>query len=73
MNDTITLTLQQVDSITMNLNKASSISQLLISCGSDDGQKPEALDKDSVFVVMQILSEELATIEKVFEAARNRD
>ncbi len=70
MNDTITLTIQQIDAITLSLNKASSIAQLLILCGPEQGQKPERPDHDSLFVVTQILADELEKVEKALEAAR---
>ncbi|MBF0460585.1 MAG: hypothetical protein HQL87_04235 [Magnetococcales bacterium] len=68
MNETFSLTLQQVDTINQSLIRASSIAQLLADCGSRRNGEPEPMDEDSVFVVMRILSEELEKIGNVMEA-----
>ncbi len=68
MNEKITLSIKQVDTVTLSLTRAHSLSQLLLLCGPE--QRPEPLDHESLFVVMQILSEELEKIEKVMEEAK---
>ena len=71
MDDPHSLTLQQVDTINLSLSKALAVARMVADCGSaarpaPDDEPPAA----SLFVVMQVIVEELEKIEEVMASLR---
>ena len=64
MNTPFTLTLEQVDTINLSLAKAMAITQMVAECGGERHPGQDELPHASLFVVMQVIEEEL---EKVVE------
>ncbi|MBF0190259.1 MAG: hypothetical protein HQL99_03795 [Magnetococcales bacterium] len=66
MDRPFSLTLQQVDTVRLSLDKAMAVSRMVAECGSaarpDPDDTPPAA---SLFMVMQVIFEELEKIEEV--------
>ena len=73
MNNTCSLTLQQVDTINLSLEKALAVAQMVAECG--DKRKPgeDEPTPASLFVVMQVVVEELERIGEVMRVANRED
>ncbi|MBF0604538.1 MAG: hypothetical protein HQL07_12710 [Nitrospirae bacterium] len=71
MDDPRSLTLQQVDTINLSLSKALAVARMVAECGTaarpDPDDKPPAA---SLFMVMQVIVEELEKIEEVMASLR---
>ncbi|MBF0311627.1 MAG: hypothetical protein HQL56_19115 [Magnetococcales bacterium] len=65
------LTLQQVDTINLSLSKALAVARMVAECGSAARPAPdEQPSAASLFVVMQVIVEELEKIEEVMVSLR---
>lgn len=73
MNETFSLSLQQVDTINLSLSKALAVARMVADCGTaarpaPDDDPPAA----SLFVVMQVIVEELEKIEEAMQFIQNK-
>ncbi|MBF0182373.1 MAG: hypothetical protein HQM03_20345 [Magnetococcales bacterium] len=73
MDNRHTLTLHQIDTIHLSLDKALAVARMVAECGTaarpDPDDTPPAA---SLFVVMQVIVDELEKIEEVLDSC-NRD
>ena len=67
MDNGISLTLDQLDTINRSLNKAMAVAEVLAHCGPGKRLVPEAPNATDVFLVMQVVLEEM---EKIWEITR---
>jgi hypothetical protein len=67
MDNTVSLTLDQLDTINRSINKAMAVAQVLAHCGADKRSVPEPPDSTDIFLVMQVVLEEM---DKVWEITR---
>lgn len=73
MDNRHTLTLHQIDTIRLSLDKALAVSRMVAECGT--AARPDMNDTPpaaSLFMVMQVIVDELEKIEEVLNAC-NRD
>ena len=70
MNAPFSLTLEQVDTINLSLARAMAIVQMLAECGPDRRREPDEPSPASLFVVMQVVQDELELVQDVMEALR---
>ncbi len=70
MDTPISLTTKQVDVINTSLEKALSLSELLVDCGPMEKTGGELPSRGSLTVVFQMVVEELGKIEEVMKTAR---
>ena len=68
MAKNISLTLEQLNILNLSHAKATALSEMMADCGSDRRTGPDAPSTDALFVVIQILFEELEKIGKVLES-----
>ena len=73
MNETFALTLQQVDAINLSLDKALAISQMVAECGANRRLAPGEPPPASLFVVMQVVVEELGRIGDVMKGVEREE
>lgn len=59
------LTLEQVDTINLSLARALAIVQMLAECGSERRREPDEPTPASLFVVMQVIQDELERVQEV--------
>ena len=69
MDTPIPLTTEQVDIINTSLERALSISELLVDCGPMERTGGELPSRGSLTVVFQMVVEELGKIEEVMKTA----
>ena len=69
MDTPISLTTEQVDIINTSLERALSISELLVDCGPMERTGGELPSRGSLTVVFQMVVEELGKIEEVMKTA----
>ena len=69
MDTPISLSTQQVDIINSSLERALSISELLVDCGPADKEDWNLLSRGSLTVVFQMVVEELSKIDEVMKTA----
>ena len=67
MDNTVSLTLGQLDTINRSINKAMAVAQVLAHCGADKRSVSESLDSTDVFLVMQVVLEDM---DKVWEITK---
>ncbi|MBF0448828.1 MAG: hypothetical protein HQL67_11560 [Magnetococcales bacterium] len=67
MDNTVSLTMDQLDTINRSINKAMAVAQILANCGSGTRHEPEQPDATDLFLVMQVVLEEM---EKVWEITK---
>lgn len=73
MDERYSLSLPQVDAINLSLSKALAVARMVAECGTasrpaPDDEPPAA----SLFVVMQVIVEELEKIEEAMQTLRTR-
>ncbi|MBF0611594.1 MAG: hypothetical protein HQL55_10770 [Magnetococcales bacterium] len=70
MNRPFSLTLQQVDTINLCLSKALAVAQMVADCGKIQERKPgeDEPTPASLFVVMQVIADELKKIEELMQS-----
>ena len=73
MNDTFSLTLQQMDVINLSLDKARAIAQMVAECGGKRKPGEDEPTPASLFVVMQVVVEELQQIAVVMQVVNRED
>ncbi|MEO5365376.1 MAG: hypothetical protein H7831_03280 [Magnetococcus sp. WYHC-3] len=66
------LTLEQVDTINLSLARAMAIVQMLAECGPERRREPDEPTPASLFVVMQVVQDELERVQEVM-GGLNRD
>ena len=69
MNETFSLTITQMDAVNLSLSKAMAVAQMVAECGGNRRQVPDEPPPASLFVVMQVVVEELGKIVAVMQAA----
>ena len=62
MDNAISLSLDQLDTINRSLNKAMAVAEVLAHCGPGKRLVPEAPNETDVFLVMQVVLEEMEVI-----------
>ena len=72
MNETFSLTLQQVDTINLSLDKALAIAQMVAECGSDRRPASDEPPPASLFVVMQVVVEELGRVGDIMKGLERK-
>ena len=73
MNDTCSLTLQQMDVINLSLDKARAIAQMVADCGRERKPSDDKPTPASLFVVMQVVVDELQQIAEVMRVVNLDD
>ena len=68
MNDTFSLTLQQMDVINLSLDKARAIAQMVADCGRERKPSDDKPTPASLFVVVQVVAEEMEKISEIMQA-----
>ncbi len=68
MNKPFSLTLQQVDTINLSLSKAMAVAQMVAECGGNRRLVPDEPPPASLFVVIQVVVEELGKVVAVMQA-----
>ncbi|MBF0262200.1 MAG: hypothetical protein HQL97_10260 [Magnetococcales bacterium] len=72
MDNRHTLTLDQIDTIRLSLDKALAVARMVAECGSAARPDPDDLPPvASLFMVMQVLADELEKIEAVLDSLGN--
>ncbi|MBF0127615.1 MAG: hypothetical protein HQM02_10440 [Magnetococcales bacterium] len=67
MDQPFFLTLQQVDTINGSLDKAMAVAQMVAECGGERHSVPTNPSPPSLFMVMQVIVDELEKIEEVMK------
>ena len=67
MSTPFTLTLEQADTINLSLAKAMAITQMVAECGGERSTGQDEPTPASLFVVMQVVADELEKIEAVMK------
>ena len=62
------LTLEQVDAINLSLSRSLAVAQMVAGCGAERQKDPDTPPVASLFVVMQVIVEELGKIKAVMQA-----
>ena len=62
MDSKVSLTLDQLDTINRSLNKATAIVQVMADCSSDQRHELGSTEAVNIFLVMQVVVEELDKI-----------
>ncbi|MBF0182104.1 MAG: hypothetical protein HQM03_18965 [Magnetococcales bacterium] len=71
MDSKFALTLQQVDTITLSLEKALAVARMVAECGTAARPDPDDMPPvASLFMVMQVIVDELEKIEEVVNSLR---
>ena len=65
MEPSLSLTLEQLDTINRSLNKSMAVAQVLANCGPERRPVPESPEAVDVFLVMQMVLEELEKIREI--------
>ena len=73
MDQSFTITLQQVDTINLSLEKAMAIAQMVAECGNVRHQTPDHLPSASLFAVMQVVIDELEKIGAVMKVLEGEE
>ena len=73
MNKTFSLTLQQVDTINLSLAKAIAVAQMVAECGGKHRLVPDGPPPASLFVVMQVVVEELEKVVDVIKRVEQEE
>jgi hypothetical protein len=68
MDENFSLTLQDVDIINLSLSKAIAVCQMVAECGGERRSSPDDPPPASLYVVMQVILEELEKIDEVMKA-----
>ncbi|GAB0056130.1 hypothetical protein SIID45300_00435 [Candidatus Magnetaquicoccaceae bacterium FCR-1] len=72
MDSTHSLSLQQVDTINLSLDKSLAVARMVAECGSAARPAPDDLPPvASLFMVMQVIVDELEKIEEVMSSLRS--
>ncbi|MBF0111045.1 MAG: hypothetical protein HQL76_17915 [Magnetococcales bacterium] len=70
MNHPYSLTLEQVDTINLSLARAMAIVQMLAECGPERRREADEPTPASLFVVMQVVQDELEQVQEVMGTLR---
>ncbi len=73
MNNTISLTLEQIDTINLSLEKALAVAQMVAECGGKRRPGEDEPTPASLFVVMQVVVEELQQIAEVMRVVNREE
>ena len=73
MNDTVSLTLEQIDTINLSLEKALAVAQMVAECGGKRQLGEDEPTPASLFVVMQVVVDELQQIAEVMRVVHLED
>ena len=65
MEPSLSLTLEQIDTIDQSLNKTMAMVRVLANCGPGKRPVPEPPEAVDVFLVMQVVLEELEKIREI--------
>lgn len=73
MSEGFSMTLQQVDTINLSLAKAVAVAQMVAECGGNNRPVPDDPPPGSLFVVMQVVVEELEKITEIMDDLRREE
>ena len=73
MNNTVSLTLEQIDSINLSLEKALAVAQMVAECGGKRKPGEDEPTPASLFVVMSVVVDELGQIADVMRVVNLDD
>ncbi|MBF0589175.1 MAG: hypothetical protein HQL53_08610 [Magnetococcales bacterium] len=73
MGSSTELTLEQIDIINLSLAKVTAIAEVMAGCGQVKRPDPSIPTTDSIFVVMQVMVDELDTIRQVMQSIDQRE
>ncbi|MBF0181917.1 MAG: hypothetical protein HQM03_18015 [Magnetococcales bacterium] len=73
MDYPFSLSLEQVDTINLSLARALAIVQMLAECGPERRREPDEPSPASLFVVMQVVQDELERVQEVMGALGRED
>lgn len=73
MDQPFSLSLEQVDTINLSLARALAIVQMVAECGPERRREPDEPSPASLFVVMQVVQDELEKAQEVMGALGRED
>ena len=73
MNDTVSLTLEQIDTINLSLEKALAVARMVAECGGKRTPGEEEPTPASLYVVMSVVVEELQQIAEVMKGTKQEE
>ena len=73
MNDTVSLTLEQIDTINLSLEKALAVARMVAECGGKRKPGEDEPTPASLFVVMSVVVEELQQIAEVMRVVNREE
>ena len=73
MNNTVSLTLEQIDTINLCLEKALAVAQMVAECGGKRQLGEDEPTPASLFVVMSVVVEELQQIAEVMRVVNREE